>query len=262
MARRIAALERRLGARLFDRRQSGYALTESGEAIRMQAQEVEEAVLTVERQVLGRDLRPSGTVRVATTDDVATFVIAPQMAEFRSRWPDVALEIVARQDVASLTRRDADVALRLARPEQASYLIRKVGQWNLALYAARSYAEALNLKPGLRDFSKLAFITWTAEGSHFVGGAWLREHAPNSAIALAASTRGGSHYAACKAGVGAAILPCIEADRDADLVRLVPPSRVSSSTPLWLAVHRDLARTPRVRAVMDFLSKAAAKAGK
>jgi DNA-binding transcriptional LysR family regulator len=260
VARRIAALERQLGARLFDRRQSGYVLTENGKAIRIQAQDVEEAVLTVERQVLGRDLRPSGKVRVATTDDVATFIVAPQMGEFRSRWPDVALEIVAQQDVANLTRRDADIALRLARPKQASYLIRKVGQWNLALYAARSYAESLNLKPGLRDFSKLAFITWTAEGSHFVGGAWLREHAPDSAIALAASTRR-IHYAACKAGVGAAILPCVEADRDADLIRLVPPSRISSM-PLWLVVHRDLARTPRVRAVMDFLSQAAAKAGK
>ena len=260
VARRISALERQLGARLFDRKQSGYVLTENGKAIRVQAQDVEEAVLTVERQVLGRDLRPSGKVRVATTDDVATFVVAPQMAEFRLRWPDVALEIVAQQDVANLTRRDADVALRLARPKQASYLIRKVGQWNLALYAARTYVKANNLKPGLRDFSKVAFITWTTEGSHFVGGPWLREHAHDSAVALNASTRR-IHYAACKAGIGAAILPCVEADRDRDLIRLLPPSRVSS-TPLWLVVHRDLSRTPRVRAVMDFLSQAAAKASR
>jgi DNA-binding transcriptional LysR family regulator len=255
VGRRVAALERRLGARLFDRRQSGYVLTEGGEAIRARVEEVEDAVLTVERHVLGRDVRPAGKVRVATTDDIATLIIAPRAAEFRKRYPDIVLEIVARQDVANLTRRDADVALRLARPTHANYLIRKVGQWNLALYAARSYVKANNLKPGLRDFSKVAFITWTTEGSHFVGGSWLRDHARDSAIALTASTRR-IHHATCKAGIGAAILPCVEADRDPELIRLLPPNRVSSM-PIWLVVHRDLAQVPRVRAVIDFLSKVA-----
>src|SRR5262245_1312161 len=69
VARRVADLEKKLGARLFDRRPSGYALTENGEAIRRKAEEVEEAVLSVEREALGRDLRPSGKVRVAATDD-------------------------------------------------------------------------------------------------------------------------------------------------------------------------------------------------
>jgi DNA-binding transcriptional LysR family regulator len=260
VAGRQTAVVSSIGAPQLDRRQSGYVLTESGQAIRLRVQDVEDAVLTVERQALGRDLRPSGKVRVATTDDIATLIIAPRMAELRSRFPQITLEIVARQDVANLTRRDADVALRLARPTHASYLVRKVGQWNLALYAARTYVEANSLKPGLRDLSKVALITWTAEGSHFVGGPWLREHARDSAVALTASTRR-IHYAACRAGIGAAILPCVEADRDQELVRLLPSSRVSSM-PLWLVVHRDLARTPRVRAVMDFLSEAAAKASR
>jgi DNA-binding transcriptional LysR family regulator len=114
VARRIAALESGLGARLFDRRQSGYVLTDIGKAMRLPIQNVEDAVLTVERQALGHDLRPSGRVRVATTDDIATLVVAPRIAEFRKRNPDIALEIVARQDVMNLARRDADIALRLA----------------------------------------------------------------------------------------------------------------------------------------------------
>lgn len=258
VARRIAALERRLGARLFDRRQTGYSLTENGEAIRLKAREVEETVLAVERQALGRDLRPSGKVRIATTDDIATLIIAPRVGEFRIRCPEVTLEIIARQEVTSLTRREADVALRPARPTHASYLARRVGQWDLALYANRSYIEAHQLKPGLRDLSKMAFVTWTTEGSHLRGGPWLADHAHGSEVALMASTRR-IHHAACKAGIGVAILPCVEADRDPELVRLLPPSRVHS-IPLWLVVHRDLARTPRIRAVMDFLSQAAKRA--
>src|SRR5262245_47931821 len=79
VARRIAALEKRLGARLFDHRPSGYALTQNGEAIRLKAEAVEEAVLSVEREALGRDLKPSGLVRVAASDDIATHVITPQL---------------------------------------------------------------------------------------------------------------------------------------------------------------------------------------
>src|SRR5689334_11735980 len=77
VARRIDALEKRLGVRLFDRRPSGYTLTESGGAILRKAEEVEQAILSVEREALGRDLRPSGKVRIAASDDIATHVITP-----------------------------------------------------------------------------------------------------------------------------------------------------------------------------------------
>src|ERR1051326_4714530 len=80
VSRRIDAFEKRLGVRLFDRRQTGYGLTETGEAIRIQAEEAEEAFLAVERKALGRDLRVSGKVRVAASDDIAAYVISPQLA--------------------------------------------------------------------------------------------------------------------------------------------------------------------------------------
>src|SRR5689334_20371555 len=105
VARRISALERRLGARLFERKQTGYTLTESGEAIRLKVEDAEEAVLSVEREAVGRDLRPSGKVRIAASDDIATHVVSPQLGNFRSRYPDIALEIVARMDLANLSRR-------------------------------------------------------------------------------------------------------------------------------------------------------------
>ena len=259
VGRRIAALESELGARLFDRNQTGYELTDSGKAIRVKAEQVEAAVLTVEQEALGRDLRTSGKVRVATTDDIATLIIAPNLGEFCRRFPAIGLEIIARQEVANLTRREAEIALRPLRPKQANLLIRQVGVWNLGLYAARKYAEAHNLKPGLRDFSKVAAIAWTKEGAGLRSAPWLTKNAPGSVVALMASSRR-IHHAACKAGVGVAILPSLAADHDPDLVCLLPPGQVIS-VPLWLIVHRDLARTARVRAVMEFLSEACSKAG-
>src|SRR5204863_819915 len=130
VARRITALERQLGARLFDRKQSGYSLTENGQAIRRKAEEVEQAVLSVQREALGRDLRPTGRVRLTTTDDIAALAVTPHLAEFRRRYPEIALEIVARRDVVNLTHGEADIALRTVRPTRGSYMIRRAGWWN------------------------------------------------------------------------------------------------------------------------------------
>jgi DNA-binding transcriptional LysR family regulator len=225
VGRRVAALEAQLGARLFDRRQTGYTLTESGVAIYKKAEEVEEAVLSVEREARGRDLHVSGRVRLATSDELATNVIAPHFGEFRRRYPRILLEVVARHDLANLSRREADVALRSARPEQHNLMVRRAGWWKCALYAAKSYVTAHDLKPGIHNFSNLDIITWTEEFAHFRGGPWFAEHARDATVALQANSRR-IHYGACKAGLGLAILPCLSADRDPDLIRLLPPEQV------------------------------------
>ena len=251
VGRRVAALESRLGARLFDRKQTGYALTESGEAIRLKAEEVEEAILSVERKALGRDLRATGKVRLATAEDIAALMIAPRLPQFRESFPGIILELVANWDVVNLTRREADIALRTARPMHGDFVVRRAGSWRCGLYATRRYAKEHDLKPGLDDLSNAEIITWTEDGTYFRGGPWFARHARNSAIVFSANSRQ-IQYAACKAGLGVAILPCLAADHDPDLIRLLPADRVRSMD-LWLVVHRDLLRTARVRAVMDFL---------
>ena len=252
VGRRIAALESRLGTRLFDRGQTGYALTEGGEAIRLKAEDVEEAILSVEREASGRDLRATGKVRVATAEDIATFVIAPRLAEFRRSHPGIALELVASWDVVNLTRREADIAIRTVRPALGDVVIRQAGVWNCALYVSRRYAAKRKLKPNLTDLRDVELISWTEESS-FRGGDWFDTHARGASVVFAANSRH-IQYAACKAGLGAAILPCLAADRDLDLLRLLPPERVRS-VDLWLVTHQDMIRTARVRAVLDFLAE-------
>ena len=255
VGRRVAALEARLGARLFDLKQTGYTLTESGEAIRLKAEEVEDAVMSVERTALGRDLRATGKVRVAASDDIATYVIGPNLAHFRRLHPDIAMEIIARMDLVNLTRREADIALRGRRPTKGNFVVRAAGYWPFGLYAARSYAGAHDLTSA--DFSRAEIITWTEEYAHLRGGAWFAKHARGARVALA-SDSARVHYAACKAGIGIAILPSRLADREPELVCLLPPEQVLS-VELSLVVHRDLLRTARVRAVMDFLADLAPK---
>jgi DNA-binding transcriptional LysR family regulator len=251
VARRVAGLEKKLGARLFDRRRDGYVLTQNGEAICLKAEHVEEAVLSVEREVLGRDLRPSGLVRVAASDDIAAHVITPHLPRFQRDYPNIALEIVARMDLVNLTRREADVAIRGQRPSQGDFVVKPAGYWPFGLYAQKAYAKTHNLEPGLSDLSNAAVITWTKNTAHVRGGSWFAEHAPNSAIALT-SDSARVHFAACKAGLGVAILPVKLAEGEKNLVCLLPTDRVLA-VDLWVVVHRDLVRTARVRAVLNFL---------
>jgi DNA-binding transcriptional LysR family regulator len=257
VGRRIATLEDAFGTRLFDRKHTGYVLTENGEAIFAKSEEAEDAILSVERRALGHDQRAIGKVRVTTTDDIAALVLAPHLSTFAKLFPDVSLEIIACDEVINLATRKADIALRTVRPSRGGVVIRQAGWWNLGLYAAKSYARTHGLRPGATDYPGIDVINWTEETAHFRGGPWLAEHARPSKIAFTANSRR-IHYAACKAGMGIAILPGIAADQDPDLICLLPPKRVIS-VKLWLVVHRDLVRTARVRLVTDFIAKISPK---
>jgi DNA-binding transcriptional LysR family regulator len=251
VARRIAALESKLSVRLFDRSRDGYSLTENGKAVRLKAEQVEEAVLAVEREALGGDSRPSGKVRIAASDDIATHLITPRLPDFCSAYPGIEIEIVARMDLVNLARREADIALRGRKPADGDFVARAAGEWPMGLYASRTYASHRNLKPGLSDLSNAEIITWTDDYAHVRGGSWFAEHAPACRTALA-SDSARVHLAGCKAGMGLAILPTNVADREPSLVQLLPPESVLS-VGLWVVVHRDLVRTARMRAAMDFL---------
>lgn len=251
VGRRIGELERRLGARLFDRRAAGYFITEDGEAIRLKAEEIEGAIISVERATLGRDFRAMGKVRVAASDDIATYVIAPSLGRFRNSYPEISLELVAQYDLVNLTRFEADIAIRGVRPREKDLVARRIGSWDCALYAQKRYAAEHGLALGKIDFSQTDIITWTDETAHLRGGPWFKEHARSARVALKSNSRRVQH-AACHAGIGVAILPCFLADKEPNLVCVLAHERVLS-VELWLVVHRDLVRSTRIRATMDFL---------
>ncbi len=250
VGRHIDALETRLEARLFEHRSTGYALTDTGRALLARAIEVEAAVLGVEREAASSDVL-SGRVRIASTEDMASMVIVPNIGGFVERYPNIAVELVSSTPTVNLTRRDADIALRSVRPESGDLMMRRTGVVDLAVYCSRTYAEARGLEQGICDFDKVETITWIEEMAGLRGGPWLAEHAPRSRVTLHVNSSR-LIYSACVAGLGVAILPCFGGDRDPTLVCLVPPQQVQTLD-LWLVVHRDLAHAPRVRAVMDFL---------
>ena len=253
VGRHIEALETRLGARLFEHRSTGYVLTELGRSIMIRAEQAEAAVLAVEREVQGVDRRLSGKVRVATTEDISAMVVVPALPEFRAQHQGIEIEILGRIDLSNLTRRDADIALRTVRPERGDLLIRRIGAVDLGVYCSRSYAEAHSLGEGAVDFAQVEIITWVEEMAMLRGGPWLAERAADAVVALRVNTTR-LLFDACRAGLGLAVLPCFGADREPDLVCLMPPEQVLS-VEAWVVMHRDLAQTARVRAVAEFLAE-------
>lgn len=255
VGRHIAALEQALGSHLFERSQSGYALSDAGESLLADAEEAEGQMERLHRRASGRDMAAEGSVRIALPDNYATLMVLPEIAPFQAHYPRLMLELVTSISLSSLTRREADVALRLVRPETGHLTISRAGAMASALYASRDYLVANPFEPGTTAHHR--GIGWDEGQQGLTAARWMAEHFPHVPLAIR-STSLQSQLAACRAGAGLAVLPCLMADPFAELVRLIPPEHVYSQD-IWLIAHREIAETARVRAVLGFLREVMAR---
>jgi len=250
VGRHIENLEVQLGARMFIRSQTGYALSDAGLAIVLDAERAEGALDAVQRKVPGVVDAVSGTVRIAMPDNFATYLILPEIAAFRRRHQDLLLEIVTNVSVANLTRREADIGLRLIRPDSGNFVITRVGSMATALYAAHAYLEEHPFDPAGRGEGHSA-ISWDEAFGSLKAATWLAEALPGVSPALRTTTLQ-SQLAACAGGAGLAVLPCLLGDAVPELKRLREPDAVFKQD-IWLVTHRDIRETARVSATVEFL---------
>lgn len=250
VARRIEAIENSLQASLFVHHQTGYFLTDAGQDILKYAEEVEESILLLANRVSGLDLRPAGTVRLATAETLASQLIIPALPRFSARFPDITLEIITGVNTVSITRHDADLALRLIRPEQNSLKIRRVGRMASAVYGSETYLRQ-HPAPDIHPLDGRSFITWDSSYSQLPSAKWLSGSYPNAPTALVV-TSVASQIAAVKANLGLAVLPCFIAAQSSEMVEVIPAQQVFTED-LWLVSHADLTASTRIRAVADFL---------
>jgi DNA-binding transcriptional LysR family regulator len=242
--RRLGALEARLGVRLFYRERSGYAVTPAGEeAVAMAAHVLAELDETA-RRLIGQDVRPSGIVRLTTTEALVAF-IAPLLKQLRQTHPGLLLEVVTANAFFTLTRRDADIALRPAEAAPEGLVARRLGTIATALYAAPEYlADLPNCEPMEMDW-----LVPDESLSHLRSARWIAKHIRPERIILRANSLAALREAA-RAGLGVAALPCFMISFETGLHRLAPPV-AEMGTSLWLVTHADLRRMSRVRIVMD-----------
>lgn len=244
--RRIGRIEEQLKVRLFDRQRDGYAPTAAGEAMITLAREMDEEVIALERRLAGEDLRPSGTVRVTTTE---TFIstLMPMLARFQHAYPNIDVELVTGNQMLNLSRRDADVAIRpTMRPDQ-TLVGQKLAVLAFAVYGARDYVNTSGC-----DLSQAhQWAGFDDSLSHLSAYAWLKRNSSPEHVRF----RSSSFLAivdAVASGFGMGVLPCYMAGERPELVRcseLLP----DVATDLWLLVHDDIRHAARVRAFVDFI---------
>jgi DNA-binding transcriptional LysR family regulator len=252
MSRRLAALEQSAGARLFDRTPDGYLLTAAGEAVRGRVEELESHALGIERQLLGHDARPTGSVRLASSDSFASWFLVPRLAGLFASHPGISLEMVAGNQAVNLARRDADISLRLSKPQEPNLIARRLGEAAWALYGSSAYL-ARRAKPSVRkQLHGQQVIALDSELRGTVGARWLAAHAGRAEISLTCNTLI-AQAAAVVAGLGISPMPCLFGDRQAGLVRALP--RSIGAHAIWLVVHPDVRSSARVRVVMDYLTE-------
>jgi DNA-binding transcriptional LysR family regulator len=245
VARRVAALEAGSALKLVDRRARLYRLTEDGKRIAALASPMEEAAFAVERAVRAAGPGISGEVAISAPPSLANALIAPKLIELRRQHSGIHIKLIGEKRSASLTRREADLALRLSRPTEPGLVARKIGHFGFSLYGAPSY---LKETPP----HALSFIAYDASMDDAPQQLWLKSIAGKREIVLRTSDLE-NQAAAARAGVGLAALPHFLGDGDPGLARCDAKGEVTRD--VWLVVHRDLRRAPAIRTVMQFLAR-------
>jgi DNA-binding transcriptional LysR family regulator len=252
VARRIAALEEALGLTLFEKRQAGYVLTPAGEALVDRAKQVAASTdgFAEASAALARDT--SGMVRITTQEIFANTLLAPILRELHERHPDIVIEIDTQQELLDLGAGEADISLRSTGGEQPAGIVGRslcIDDWTL--YCSREYADRHGV-PRTRDELKQHSIIGGGGGKLWLHyEAWLRSLGLEGQVAMHHATSTGL-LTAVRSGFGIAVLPCIVADAEPDLVRCIPP-RDDHNRQMWLLTHERVRHTPRVRLVIDFL---------
>jgi DNA-binding transcriptional LysR family regulator len=250
VGRRIDGFERAVGARLFQRRPSGYVLTAAGRAVAGHAERIEREALAAERAITGRDAGLQGAVRITASEWLIARVIGPVLAGLIDRHRGLVIDLIADPRHLNLARREADIALRPRPFEQQAVHHRRLVRIELGLYASPAYLSAHGA-PSFAGGCAGHAIVAMHEDVGDIAGAWLSSIAGRARIAVRTNGREAMLTMAV-AGGGLACLPRLMGDAHAGLRRIAVPRPPPERT-LWLGVHRDARAIPRVRAVIAFL---------
>jgi DNA-binding transcriptional LysR family regulator len=253
VCRRIDMLESELGVALFSRSPQGYSLTQEGRDFLPKAQSIEDQMLDLQRSQSQpkSDQNLNGTVRLATAENLATAILLPSLGVLRTQHPDLKLELATGVRSVSMTRREADLSLRLVRPTQNSMTIRKLGTQAHAVYASKEYAKTHCLSLGLSDLRHTDLVGWDDEFASLQMAQWLHKTTDGKPLSLT-TTSLLPQIIALRSGLGVAVLPCFLGDAQPELCRVVEPDDVFAQD-IWLTFDAALSKVPRIRVVVDWV---------
>ena len=246
MGRRLRALEAATGLTLFQRTGDGFVLTDEGEVMLRHAERMEAEAQALARELAGSSAGLEGMLRLTCSDWFGRVVLAPVLAEFQQLHPGVIVEVLTDQRVYSLSRREADLVLRITGFDEPEVIARRLMTVPYAVYAQPGRWE-----PRASDDAPWPVVVMDTAFASMPDLEWLMRTLPGARIAARSNSRD-MQAQLCALGTGLAVLPRPLGDATPGIVALdlgaTPPTRDT-----WLGYHRDLKRLPRLRALVDLL---------
>lgn len=254
LGRHISLLETQLGAALFERTGRGLVPTAAAQAIAAHARQMQESADALHRTLSSGNHDLSGSVRLTASQTVAAYLLPGLLAQLRAEVPEIQIELVASNEVKNLLRREADIALRMVRPEQESLITRKIATINFGAYAHKRYLKAHGIPQTPQALFTHQLIGYDQdrsiiEGFRSYGEAITREH-----FALRSDDHI-VHWQAIRAGLGIGFVANYVARTDVAVTRVLPDLHIPP-LPVWLTTHREIHGNPRIRRAFDFLADA------
>lgn len=253
LGRQIRQLEQELESTLFTRHARGLELTADGAAILGAARQMRQAMKQIELTVAGRESDLSGTVRVTASEIVSQHLLPPIIAQLRQDYPMIGIDLIATDDTENLLFREADVAVRMFRPEQLDIVTRHLGDIQIGVCAARSYLERHGRPRTLEDLSQHTLLGYDQSELILRGMQELGIPATRDWFAIRCDDQN-AYWQLLRAGCGVGFSQRIMIDM-APEVELLDLGIPLPSLPVWLAAPQATRRTPRVSAVWQALER-------
>lgn len=251
IGRRIRRLEESVGTALVARSEAGFLLSDSGRLALAAAEDMERIAAGLDRSLAAQPAGLGGRVRVTATEVLGTYFFLPRLIDFHRQNPGIVLDLVLDNRTLSLARRKADVAIRLARPQEPGVVAKFLGHLGYRLYLRRDHP--WRSAGGIVD-GALPLCRFDDSLAELPESRWLADHLPQARCVFRANSLA-ALFQAVRCGWGAGLVPCFLADADAELASLSENPAVSRE--IWLAYPEEFRNVPRYRALIDWLSAVA-----
>lgn len=258
MGRHIADLEAQLGVVLFERTGRGLQPTATALRLATSARAMEAGALQLAHGVSSAQMGVRGSVRITASQPVACLLLPPLLLQMRQALPDIQVELVASNDVTNLLRREADIALRMVRPDQSSLVARRIGTVALGAFTHRDYLRRRGVPRQPTDLLAHELVGNDRNEDILRGFAALGYPVGREQFAFRTDDLM-AYWQAVRAGLGIGFVAHYMARTDPD-VQPVLPMLKPPPLPIWLTVHREIRTSVRIRAVYDFLAEAVPQA--
>ena len=250
--RKIKAFEQELGVTLFENKPTGYLQTSAADRLFENMEVVEGHIESSLREIRGLDQRIQGSIIVATTDTFGCKLLPPILKKFQLAYPELSIELNISADTVSLSRREADIAVRASAQPPPNLVGRKVGRIDFAVFAAESYLELCEPIESAEDLSKHHIVILDESFGHLAVKQWMdRQITEDTNVTKVNGML--PLIELCEAGLGLAALPRFAISSGCSDLKEVMPIPESLELDLWVLTHRDLTKSSRIRITTEFL---------